>query len=152
MLMLAGRDLSRAWNMGCTICSLWKQNLEPIPCAQARPVTCPNVERTRVFGEVPGSDPCVHKPRAASGLQRIACIWAVAVGFDKSPSLCPPSIQELLEPWLSANVFIMCRCCDRLGSESRLFSALCFSSSKVLSETITLIRAGRRLHGRAGWD
>lgn len=57
MLVLAGRDLSRAWNAGCTICSLWKRDLEPMLRAQARPVTRPNTERTRVFGEVPGFDP-----------------------------------------------------------------------------------------------
>lgn len=41
---------------GCTICSPWKCHLEPVPSAQAWPVTCPSLERTPVFEEMLRSD------------------------------------------------------------------------------------------------
>lgn len=75
------------------------------------------------------------------GTERIACP-CVALGSDKSPLLALPFIQGLLQSQLSANVFIMCCCCDRLGSESRLFNVLCFSSNTVFLEIVTLIKPG----------
>lgn len=76
----------------------------------------------------------------------------VVWGSDKSPVWSLPHILGLLKPWLSANVFIMCRLCDRLGWESRLFNALCYSSNKVLLEILTLIQPGWCLRGGAGCD
>ena len=151
MLVLAGRDLTRAWSTGCTICSLWKCNLEPILRAQARPVTCPNTERTCVSGGTPGSD------LVSANLGRLEDVGGLLLsgavrGSDKSPAWSLPHIPGLLKPWLSANVFIMCRLCDRLGWESRLFNALCFFSNKVLLEMLALIQPAWCLCGGADCD
>lgn len=151
MLTLAGRDLSRAWNTGYTICSLWKCHLEPILRAQARPETCPSTERTCVFGEMPGSglvSTNLGLPEDFGELLLSGVVW----GSNKSPAWALLHIPGLLKSWLSANVFIMCRLCDRLGWESRLFNALCFSSNKVLSEILTLIQPGWCLRGGADCD
>lgn len=54
------------------------------------------------------------------------------LGSDKLPSMsaptphpAPPDTRDR-KPCLSANAFIMCRLGVRLGSENRLFAALCF--------------------------
>lgn len=67
-----------------------------------------------------------------------------AVSCSSSITLAVPTIHlgTAPKPWLSANVFLMCLFCDRLGSESRLFSALCCSPDKFLLKIIPLLKAG----------
>lgn len=95
----------------------------------------PQHERTRVFVEMPGSDlVCTNLGPLWDFRELLAS--SMVLGSDKLPWLSWPLIQGMHEPCLSANAFIMCCLSDSLGSESRLFTALCFSSNKGLLEII----------------
>lgn len=100
-----------------------------------------------MLGKMPGPR-LVCTDLGAPGDCRALLVSGMVLGSDKSPSLSLPPVQGLLGPWLSANVFIMCCLCDRLGSESRRSMPFVSLQTRFFSKSSLLSNQG----GVSAWQ